>query len=218
MTWGINPVEFTPPSSDEFPDFLQWQNQGENLGDTSVDTVNISDGLSATRGVGEDANIVTIVAVPDGALLQWQHDGVDVGPNTITTVNLTTGLNAVVNDAGDTITISADLLPHRLTWRVVDGDGTVTADDVDNGIEMRANTGAPVLTVPEGVIPPGAAVLVFQRGAADVDIIPSSGLNLLYPTARFLSGLAGQGAIVTLIGGPADTGEVILCGDMASVP
>lgn len=172
MTWGISPVEFPPPSSDDFPDFLQWQFEGENLGGADVDTVNVTDGLAATRGVGEDANILTL---------------------------------------------SGDITPHRLTWREIDGDGEVTADDIDNGISMTANTGSPVLTVPEGVIPPGAAVLVFQKGAAQVQIMPSSALDILYPTDRFISSLAGQSAIVTLLGGPADTGEVILCGDMAPV-
>ncbi len=214
MTWGINPVEFTPPSSDEFPDFLQWQFEGENLGDTSPDTVNGTGGITVTRGVGEDANVITLSA--DAIPLQWQSNGVDLGPPTVDTVNLTEGLTA--ERTGDTLEISADLVPHRLTWREIDGDGEVTVDDIDNGIVMSADTGTAVLTVPEGVIPSGAAVLVFQKGAADVDIIPSSGLNLLYPTDRFLSALAGQGAIVTLLGGPAASGEVILCGDMASVP
>lgn len=171
MPWAITPVQFTPPESDAFPDFLQWQYRGEDLGGTDASTVNATDGIKATRGVGEDANVITLTAEP-----------------------------------------------YRLVWREIDGDGTVEPDDVGNGIVMMANTGAPVLTIDDGVIPVGGAVLVLQKGAAQVDIVPSSGLDLVYPTSRFISALAGQGAIITLIGGPAEAGEVVLCGDMASVP
>jgi hypothetical protein len=171
MPWGISPVEFTPPESDAFPDFLQWQDNGENLGDTAASTVNATNGIKAERGVGEDANVITLSATP-----------------------------------------------YMISWREIDGDGDVLPTDANNGIVMLANTGAPVLRIDDGVLPVGAAIIVLQKGAAQVDIVPSSGLNIVYPTDRFISALAGQGAIITLIGGPADAGEVVLCGDMASLP
>ncbi len=57
---------FPPPTADEFPEYLQWQTEGTDLGLPDVDTVNITgDGVTTTRGSGANANTVTI-DIPGG--------------------------------------------------------------------------------------------------------------------------------------------------------
>ena len=63
MSFGITPATgFPPQASDEFPNYIQFQNQGVDLGMPNVDTVNFGRNLTATRGTGENANVVTVVA------------------------------------------------------------------------------------------------------------------------------------------------------------
>lgn len=63
MGFGITPATgFPPQASDEFPNYIQFQNQGTDLGLPNVDTVNFGRNLTATRGTGENANVVTVVA------------------------------------------------------------------------------------------------------------------------------------------------------------
>lgn len=63
MSFGITPATgFPPQASDEFPNYIQFQNQGVDLGLPNVDTVNFGRNLTATRGTGENANVVTVVA------------------------------------------------------------------------------------------------------------------------------------------------------------
>ena len=61
MTFSITPAAgFPPQASDEFPNYLQWQMDGTNLGGPTIDTVDLVGDLSATRGTGENANKLTI--------------------------------------------------------------------------------------------------------------------------------------------------------------
>jgi len=63
MGFGITPATgFPPQASDEFPNYIQFQNQGTDLGLPNVDTVNFGRNLTASRGTGENANVVTVVA------------------------------------------------------------------------------------------------------------------------------------------------------------
>jgi hypothetical protein len=63
MSFSITPASgFPPQASDEFPNYIQFQNQGADLGLPNVDTVNFGRNLTATRGTGENANVVTVVA------------------------------------------------------------------------------------------------------------------------------------------------------------
>ena len=53
---------FPPPTPDDFPVGIQWQDDGTNLGDRTVDTVNLRRGLVASRGTAETANVLTVDA------------------------------------------------------------------------------------------------------------------------------------------------------------
>lgn len=61
MSFGITPASgFPPQASDEFPNYLQWRQDGVNLGAPNIDTVDLVGDVSATRGTGENANVLTI--------------------------------------------------------------------------------------------------------------------------------------------------------------
>ena len=68
MTFGLTPVTGYPPATaDDFPNFIQFQQDGENLGGPDADTVNFTgDGVSATRGEGENAGVVTVTVAGGG--------------------------------------------------------------------------------------------------------------------------------------------------------
>lgn len=65
--FALTPVAgFPPPTPAEFPDFIQFQNEGANLGGSDADTVDfVGAGVTATRGTGANANKVT-VTIPGG--------------------------------------------------------------------------------------------------------------------------------------------------------
>lgn len=63
-TFGISPVTgFPQPPSDDFPVFIQFQWNGENLGGPDADTVNfVGDGFAVVRGgSGVSDNTITVV-------------------------------------------------------------------------------------------------------------------------------------------------------------
>lgn len=67
--FSLTPVAgFPPPTEDAFPQFIQFQFDGVNLGGPDADTVNFVPGetFSVTRGTGEDANVIT-VTIPAGS-------------------------------------------------------------------------------------------------------------------------------------------------------
>lgn len=64
MTFGITPTTgFPPASTDDFPNFIQFQFNGVNLGGPDADTVNfVGTGFTVTRGgSGVSDNTVTVV-------------------------------------------------------------------------------------------------------------------------------------------------------------
>lgn len=68
MTFGMTPVGgFPPASADDFPNYIQFQEDGVNLGGPDADTVNFTGNVSATRGEGENANIITVEIPVEGS-------------------------------------------------------------------------------------------------------------------------------------------------------
>jgi hypothetical protein len=67
MSFGITPTQgFNPPTPKDFPDYMQFQAAGVDLGDRAVDTLNFGANLTATRGTGEAANVVMVEAAGGG--------------------------------------------------------------------------------------------------------------------------------------------------------
>lgn len=101
-TFGLTPVGvFPPPTADDFPQYIQFQNQGSDLGGPDATTVNFSTNLTATRGTGENEGVVTVTASGGGAgsTLTVSQDGVTVEEN-VTRLDISTNLTATAQSAG----------------------------------------------------------------------------------------------------------------------
>lgn len=67
MTFAVTALgAFPPPTDHGFPTFLQFQKDGVNLGEATITIVNLADNLTATRGTGPNANVLTISAAAGG--------------------------------------------------------------------------------------------------------------------------------------------------------
>lgn len=109
-TFGITPVAGYPvPPSDSFPQFIQFQQDGVDLGAADVDTVDISTGLTATRGTGENSGTVTLLG--DSARMSWET--ITASPYTL-----------VLTDAGKGLEMSSASLVVPLESSVAFEDGT----------------------------------------------------------------------------------------------
>lgn len=61
MSFSMTPAQgFPPATADEFPNYIQFQEEGTNLGGADADTVNFTGNVSVTRGEGENANTITV--------------------------------------------------------------------------------------------------------------------------------------------------------------
>ncbi len=102
MSFGITPATgFPPQASDEFPNYIQFQNQGTDLGLPNVDTVNFGRNLTASRGTGENANAVTVVA----DTFTWAEAATDYA---LTSADLGNGVKATHNSGPVIITVPGD--------------------------------------------------------------------------------------------------------------
>ena len=206
MPFGVYPSGTPAPNPETFPTFIQWQQDSENLGGPDADTVNLTGGLTGTRGVGENENVLTLTA-----MLQVTAGGVEF-PLPVTGLDISTGITATQDSITGIVTLTTEA-PPEFVWReVVDDDAIVELSDVSNGISMNSASDH-VVTVPDNVLLPGRSVLVMQKGAGAVTFASQSGVDLEY-RAVFSPGVAEQFGIVTLIG--QNDGSVLLCGDMAT--
>ena len=102
MSFGITPAAgFPPQASDEFPNYIQFQNQGTDLGLPNVDTVNFGRNLTATRGTGENANVLTVTA----GTFAWTDVAND---HLLTTADLGNGVKATHNSGPVVVTVPGD--------------------------------------------------------------------------------------------------------------
>lgn len=108
--------------------------------------------------------------------------------------------------------LAALLSSPTFTWRDVAADGTLADSDMENGISTSGSSGIQRINIPAGIT--GNAVLIYQRGAASVLIVPGSGvsLNTRFGLSRTL---AGQYAPATLIQRAAN--DWFLSGDLAAL-
>lgn len=59
--FSVTPVgPFPPVNSEPFPSFIQWQWEGVDIGDRTVNTVNIIGASDISVGTGEETNVLTI--------------------------------------------------------------------------------------------------------------------------------------------------------------
>jgi len=210
MPFGITPLAgFAQQAPTEFPQFLQWQQDGVDLGDNAVQVVDLTGGLIGTRGTGENINTLSIAA-PDQAI-QFQNAGVDLGTPTVDTLNFT-GL-VTATRVGNTVTATGLAVP-TFTWNAQAGDYRLQASDADNGIATTGTTGMQAITIPDDTelnVPVGTSILFEQDGAAPMTFNPVSGVTL-HVRSAFVAVSAGEYSILTLIKRAANTW--VLCGDM----
>ncbi len=65
MTFGVTPVtNFPPPTPDEFPGGIQWQLDGVDVGDRTIDTVSFVSGDTLAMEVDEDNPKRLIITIP----------------------------------------------------------------------------------------------------------------------------------------------------------
>jgi len=104
----IAPVSVNQNEDQGFPNFIQFQQDGANLGLPDADTVNFTGtGVTVTRGTGEQENVVTVDVtggVTPGGTISVAHDGTVVQTD-VTTINITGFSAAVTPGTGDTATI-----------------------------------------------------------------------------------------------------------------
>jgi hypothetical protein len=123
-TFSIAPVGPFPPATDEgFPQFIQFQGDGVNLGGPDADTVNFTDGISATRGVGENANVVTATAVPILPTLTWR---VIAGDGMVEAADVDNGIAMTATSGSALLTVPTGVIPSGHSVLVLqEGDAPV---------------------------------------------------------------------------------------------
>lgn len=129
-TFGITPVTGYPlPPSDDFPQFIQFQNSGADLGAPDADTLNFATGATATRGTGENANVIT-VAVESTA------------GGTVTSVALEAPAEFAV--AGSPITVDGTLVLSKATQNANEvWAGPTTGADAQPAFRALVNADMP---------------------------------------------------------------------------
>lgn len=150
--FAVTPVAAFATQDDQgFPDFLQWQNQGADLGSSDADTVNVAEGLIATRGTGEDANVITLTA--DEAtpfVLAWRETDTD-------DVVLDADVNNAIAFTGASpqqLTIPTGVItPGRAVLVTQEGLGTVEFI-VPSGatLQFRDDVFGPTIAGPGGIV------------------------------------------------------------------
>lgn len=132
--FALTPISPYPPATGEpFPVGIQWQDDGLNLGDRTVDTVNLRTRLVATRGSGETSNVLTI----DAGAFTWREVTED---DLVVAADVGNGLK--VNSAGSAVLIT------------VPGDDELGIDAAEGDVSMlimQAGVGAVSIEGQSGV-------------------------------------------------------------------
>jgi hypothetical protein len=143
--FSVSPVGTFPPAEDDgFPQFIQWQALGVDLGGPDADTVDFESGLTATRGTGENANVITV----DASGIQWELNGTPLGDTNVNTVNIGPGLTAErgTGDQVDTLLVEVQSTPPSsfIQWQqdgIDVGDPFVIVVDVISPLMVTHGTG-----------------------------------------------------------------------------
>jgi len=112
---GGNGNPFPQQTGDGSPSFIQFQDQGTDLGGPDADTLNFGSGLTATRGVGEFENIVQ-VEIASGFRDVYGDDAV-LPTDANNTINLrgTSGNQVLTVDSGTLLPGQSVLVIQRST-------------------------------------------------------------------------------------------------------
>lgn len=132
--FAITPMGVFPPASDDgFPRFLQFQWEGENIGDTAVETVNFTGDVAVT--LSSDGSTLTVDVAPRP--FEWT----DVpGDYTVTSADSLNGLATTGTSGTQTIT-----LPEPASAGFIDGDRVLVFVEGDSGVEFVTPSGVDLL-------------------------------------------------------------------------
>ena len=128
MGFAMTPASgYPPPTPDEFPNFIQFRADGENLGGPDADVVDFVYPLVATRGTGENENVVTVTtaenpsaAAPAGSIdvMAFTLSGNGAGSWTFTSLVADADVGSW-NDVADVLTFaSAGVYEVRVASRL----------------------------------------------------------------------------------------------------
>ena len=122
--FSVTPVgPFPPVNSEDFPDFLQWQWEGVDVGGTTVDTVNVTGAVTASVGAGENENVLTL----------------EFGNVSMTWRDVPSDTTLVISDDGNGLSTSGTTGSQNII---------IPADTGDSEVDLP--TGASVLIYAEG--------------------------------------------------------------------
>jgi hypothetical protein len=123
------------PSTDpgDFPDFMQLQNQGVNLGDRAADTIDFATGLRATRGVGASENVVQVTA----GVIAWRD--VD-GDDEVTIDDIGNGIATQGTSGEQVIAVHANVLLDGECVLILQEGAAQAVIAVDSGMELVYRT------------------------------------------------------------------------------
>lgn len=135
--FGITPTGSGVPATDQgFPNFIQWQSNGMNLGGPDADTVNIGAGITVTRGVGEQENVITLTAEAPPELV-WRH--ID-GDGVVEFGDVANGISMDGDSASALVIPPGLILPGRSVLVLQRGAGQVSFP-AQSGLDFVYRTG-----------------------------------------------------------------------------
>ena len=142
--FSITPLgTFPPPTPDDFPVGVQWQDDGANLGDRTVDTVNLRRGMTASRGTAETANVLTI----DAAVFRWA-DVID--DYLLLEADLGNGLRVDYAGSSAIVTVPGDA---QLGIAAADGDVSVLILQAGVGVVSVVSQSGVTINVRSALLP-----------------------------------------------------------------
>lgn len=150
--------------------------------------------------------------------IQFRAAGADLGGRDADTVDFIGGL--VTRGTGDNSGVVTVVI-GGMVWREIDNDTVLVRADAEGGLVSTSTTGMQSVTVPADTgdaatdLPNGTCVVLFQEGAARLEVHAESGVTLLYRSEAFNPAAAGQYATMSLIKRDANTW--VLCGDLEAV-
>lgn len=136
MAFGLTPAGsgFPPQAADAFPNYIQFQERGVDLGAADADTVNFRRGFTATRGDGENSATITV----DANVFTWREASDDTA---LTGDDLGNGVKSLAA-APMVLTIPGDT-----ELGLLDGDGDVSVLITQYGAGTVAVVGQSGVTV-----------------------------------------------------------------------
>lgn len=156
--FSITPsAAFPPASSDGFPRFMQWQQDGVDVGDTSVETVNV---VGGTLTVSSGGGTLTITIVPGSSFAWTEFDG-----------DITLALGDADNGLASTNTSGAQVLTVPANADVAFEPGATILVLQDGGAQVQVAAAVGVtLLYRAGTFNPytageGAVLTLIYRGA-----------------------------------------------------